>query len=84
MNAKDGESGTDTRIAAQAVDQFPNIFKQTNWRANREKRDNGGRQKMNFCLRSKLRETNFCRLLQVVNGEVQFGELLQRLCIAEI
>ena len=34
--AKVEESGTDTRIAAGAIDQFPNTFKQTNRRANRE------------------------------------------------
>ena len=37
MIAKPEDDGPDTRIAAQAVDQFRNIFKQTNRRANREK-----------------------------------------------
>ena len=37
MIAKVEEDGTEARIAAQAVDQFPNTLKKTNRRANREK-----------------------------------------------
>ena len=37
MIAKVQEDGTDNRITAETVNQFPNLFKQTNRRANKEK-----------------------------------------------
>ena len=76
MIAKVEEDEADTRIIAQANDRFLNKLNKQTGAITEKKLDKGGRQEMNFFLRSKLHEISHRRLLRLVSGEAQFGELL--------
>ena len=70
--AKVKDNGSDSTIAAQAVEQFPSTFRHTN--RTEKRRDDSGTQEMIFFLLSKLCGTYHCRLVAPVKEDAQFGE----------
>ena len=62
MIAKIEDDGTDTRIADQKVEYFPNLFKQTNRRSNREKARQWWNTRKEFLSAIQTPRKNHCRL----------------------
>ena len=69
------ENGSDSTIAAQAVEKFPSIFRQTNRRANQEKAQRWWTTRNYFLSAIEtVRGINHCPLVAVLNENAQFVE----------
>ena len=80
MLAKMKEYGSDSTIAAQAVEEFPSIFRQTHRRANREKARRWRKIRNDFLsaietVRNKSLSINNCRQLECAVRRIKIKEL---------